>query len=1368
VSEIQGTAAAETLFGTAGADTIVGNGGADVIYAGRGGDSVTGGDDVDYIYGEAGNDSIDGGGGNDVLYGGAGDDVVHGGSGDDYIWSGERTGSDTLHGDSGDDTFRIIRSQGSGTIAAYGGAGHDHFTLGVGTGASVSVDGGDGDDYISLSNVATAATLTLGSGRDLVTLATLAGSAANPATRPTITDFATGPGGDVVDLASALRNNAPSWDGVTNPFAAGLLSLAQSGSDSLLKYNGATILIFKNVGAASFTADNFGGVAPDGSVSPARSLTGDDDGNILAGGSGDDVIDGGKGPDHIYGGYGADTLAGGDGNDSITGGAGNDVLNGGAGVDGLSGGFGDDIVHGGAGDDNLYDNDSGVDSLYGDEGDDYFYAQRDGSHSGGSSSMFGGEGDDRFTVITRSADPLFIDGGAGNDTISMVTLTGSLAVTLGAGADLVDLTQWTWTRGGSASITIADFDPGEGDRLELAEFLHWNSVFWENNYDPFGTGALARLVQSGTDVLLQVSTGAGADSILNLVTFRNSLVADITTASLGGMDLTGADIAGVTVTGGGFDDRLTGDGGSDTVDGLGGNDVIYGLFGDDTLSGGDGRDVIHGGFGDDVIDGGDGDDVLYGDEGDDIVSGGAGRDYLEDTSGGEDALLGGDGDDTIYAYRDGYIRAGGMLLDGGAGDDYIQVNNHIAMILVSGGDGTDVVDVLGSEGELIVSLGAGQDVLRFGTSYVFPQSGSSHYGLQLLLTDFEAGDGGDQIDLDGWLSTDLRNYDTSLSPFAAGFLTLYQSGSDVVLTVKRGEQGTYEVPWMTFKNTDAWSLTAYNFEGYETNFQMVHGSAVDETFTGGTGNDGFDGGGGNDTFLLGYGGYDKAVGGDGNDTFFIALPSAVTGRYVVSGAGGSDVLQVQGHSSFSNLTLGTPGQFGNLVEESGIETIRILSGFDNSRGWALGETIFYGIQAQDNATPAGGVLTIDASGLAASEKLTLLTDETDSSLFVTGGAGADILNGGALADTLIGGGGNDYLNGGGGADTLRGGGGNDSYFVDSLADTVVELAGEGTDDVRTALGTNAAIYTLAANVENLTGMSNAGQTVAGNALDNVLTMGGGNDVLDLSAGGNDMASGGGGNDYIYFGAAFTADDVIVGGAGTDTVGLLGNYNLTLGANTLSGVETFSLLSGTAAGGTEHVTYSITTVDANVPAGGRLTVYAGGLLADESLFFNGYAETDGALSVYGGAGNDTFAGGPANDAFVGGAGDDTMYGLGGMDWLEGGLGADTMRGGPGNDVFVYQSAAESTAAKTDHIVDFEYVSDHIVLTNVDANSNAAGDQAFSFIGSNAFSHTAGELRAYQSGASWFVEGDVDGDGNADLVIQVDPVAGHAIIASDFLL
>ena len=44
--------------------------------------------------------------------------------------------------------------------------------------------------------------------------------------------------------------------------------------------------------------------------------------------------------------------------------------------------------------------------------------------------------------------------------------------------------------------------------------------------------------------------------------------------------------------------------------------------------------------------------------------------------------------------------------------------------------------------------------------------------------------------------------------------------------------------------------------------------------------------------------------------------------------------------------------------------------------------------------------------------------------------------------------------------------------------------------------------------------------------------------------------------------------------------------------------------------------------------------------------------------------------------------------------------------------------------------------------------------------------AGELRAYQSGASWLVEGDVNGDGTADFVLAV--TASTPIVANDFVL
>jgi len=584
--------------------------------------------------------------------------------------------------------------------------------------------------------------------------------------------------------------------------------------------------------------------------------------------------------------------------------------------------------------------------------------------------------------------------------------------------------------------------------------------------------------------------------------------------------------------------------------------------------------------------------------------------------------------------------------------------------------------------------------------------------------------------------------------------------------------------------------------------QIAHGGIGNDVITGSNGTDDLYGEAGDD-YIDGSGNADTMVGGTGNDVYvvYVGIPGSPAIDVVTELADeGTDEVRtaVAAYTLPANVEILTgtsaSGQAltGNDLANqisggSGDDTLDGAGGDDRLIGGAGTDSYVGGAgtdTADFSAETGGNAVTVNLgtffifptgnSGATRSVSPNEAIDSYGNYESLSGienartGAGNDRVAGSDGANRFETGAGNDFLDGGAGADTLVGGTGNDTYVVDDSGDVVIELAGEGTDTIQTGLGTQSAIYALAANVENLLGLSNAGQTVAGNALDNVLTMNSGNDVLDLSAGGNDTAKGGGGNDYVYFGGAFTADDVVVGGSGTDTVGLLGNYNLTLGANSLSGVENLSLLSGTAVGGTEHVTYSITTVDANVPAGGRLTVYGGGLLADESLFFNGYAETDGALSVYGGAGNDTFAGGPANDAFVGGAGDDTMYGLGGSDWLEGGLGADTMRGGLGNDLYVYQSAAESTAAKTDHILDFEYVSDHIDLTRIDANTGSAGDQAFAFIGSDAFSHTAGELRAYQSGASWFVEGDVDGDGNADLVIQVDPVAGHAIIASDFLL
>jgi Ca2+-binding RTX toxin-like protein len=251
-----------------------------------------------------------------------------------------------------------------------------------------------------------------------------------------------------------------------------------------------------------------------------------------------------------------------------------------------------------------------------------------------------------------------------------------------------------------------------------------------------------------------------------------------------------------------------------------------------------------------------------------------------------------------------------------------------------------------------------------------------------------------------------------------------------------------------------------------------------------------------------------------------------------------------------------------------------------------------------------------------------------------GQGGNDQLYGLGGDDELIGGAGDDLLDGGSSGDTMTGGAGNDVYVVDSLGDSVVEQAGEGTDEIRTALAT----YSLAAlpNVENLTGTSAAGQDLRGNSGNNAVTGGSGNDVLRLQDGGDDTVLAGAGNDTLFFIGSLTAADVVNGGAGVDTLVLQGPYgSLALTAN-VTQIENISILGGGNTGfgepGTNRHDYVLTTHDANFAAGVQARINASALLAEEDFTFDGSAETDASYVVYGGRGKDTLTGGQGHDIF----------------------------------------------------------------------------------------------------------------------------------------
>jgi hypothetical protein len=359
--------------------------------------------------------------------------------------------------------------------------------------------------------------------------------------------------------------------------------------------------------------------------------------------------------------------------------------------------------------------------------------------------------------------------------------------------------------------------------------------------------------------------------------------------------------------------------------------------------------------------------------------------------------------------------------------------------------------------------------------------------------------------------------------------------------------------------------------------------------------------------------------------------------------------------------------------------------------------------------------------------------------YLDGGAGTNdqlILQGDYSAPTTL------------GADVLR-----NIEVLSILSGTDTLFGGTGTDlfsyNLKTADANVAAGARLTVDFTNLVAGENV--TFDGSAETNgAFTIGGGK--------GEDHLTGGSGADLFLFRdqERYGANDMVDGGAGNDELALRGNYSgasaIAFKANTMVNIEVISILSGNSNWWGPIIGdlgYDLTMHDNNVAAGKRLVVDAGQLSAGEVLKFNGAAELDGFFIVAGGAAADTITGGAGNDTLIGG------------------LGADDLKGGLGNDSFRYRSVAESTVASADEILDFRS-GDRIDLTLVDANSIAANDQAFTYIGSGAFTNVAGQLRAVETSANqWTVSADVDGDGHADFQILVSVADGHDLAAGDFL-
>ena len=432
-------------------------------------------------------------------------------------------------------------------------------------------------------------------------------------------------------------------------------------------------------------------------------------------------------------------------------------------------------------------------------------------------------------------------------------------------------------------------------------------------------------------------------------------------------------------------------------------------------------------------------------------------------------------------------------------------------------------------------------------------------------------------------------------------------------------------------------------------------------------------------------GVDQLVGGLGSDVFTVTSGAR---NYTLNGFLGDDSLTGAGGRDTLLGSLGQDSLYGGAGNDSldggqGNDILNGGTGNDIMTG-GIGNDTFYVDSSADqvNEFMEGGI------DVVLSSVSTVLSANVEH-LVLTGSAAINA-TGNALGNQLTGNSAANVLDGATGADTLLGGAGNDTYITDG-GDTIKELAGGGTDTVRSSV-----TMSLAAQLEHLilTGTSSINGTgnelsnqITGNSANNILTGGLGNDVLNGGTGVDRLIGGSGNDTFITDGGDTIIEST---GGGTDTV--RSSVSLTLGsnlenliltgtaaingtgnslANTLTGNAGANTLNGgtgvdrliggagndtfitdggdtiieATGGGTDTVRSSVSlTLGSNLE--NLILTGTAAINGTGNSLANGIAGNAGANTLNGGAGNDKLAGGKGTDVLTGGLGVDRFIFLAG--------------------------------------------------------------------------------------------------------------------------
>src|SRR3954466_1823303 len=498
--------------------------------------------------------------GNDTITGGAESDVINGNGGSDSLLGGD--GSDTVRGGAGNDFL----SGNVGTDWVEGGVGNDE------------VRGGSGQDSIAFHEFGAA-------NADI------------------LSDFDAS--WDNIQLDAAAFTQI----GAAGRMAAGdarfFSGTAAHDADDRIIYNSATGQIY-------YDADGNGAGAAQliASISNHSALTATDiwvfgstpSGQTIIGTGSDDTLVGGPGNDRIEGLGGNDSLIGNGGDDLLIGGDGNDTMDGGAGDDSLDGGLGDDTyINPDAG---IADT-GGMDTVVVTTGSGRLPAGLAlenlilrGSSTNPELTATGNEFDNRVSVELTSSNAVFVDGGAGNDTL--------------IGGDTGE--RFTFRLDASGSFGHDVVDGGGG-------------------FDWLLLGGNGQVSVNFEDGFVATSSPNSTINFSNIEAVSGSPFDDQMMADDGGRRLFGA-AGNDRLLGGAGADFLSGDSVFDAPSEPLGNDSLFGHGGNDTLDGRRGADFLEGDAGNDALFGGNDNDVFFFAE-----TGAANADTISDFESGKDSIV---------------------------------------------------------------------------------------------------------------------------------------------------------------------------------------------------------------------------------------------------------------------------------------------------------------------------------------------------------------------------------------------------------------------------------------------------------------------------------------------------------------------------------------------------------------------------------------------------------------------------------------------------------------------------------------------------------------------------------------------------------